>query len=90
MKKFVCVILCLVMLMSAVTVASAAPNGIKITVANDLHLDLEDSFADSVKKRNSASTEYAHVSAGGIAGIRFAFHRCSILLSLICFYYSTV
>lgn len=65
MKKFVCVILCLVMLMSAVTVASAAPNGIKITVANDLHLDLEDSFADSVKKRNSASTEYAHVSSGG-------------------------
>ncbi len=65
MKKIISIILCLVFILSAVSVAFAAEGDVTITVANDLHLDLEDSFAQSVKKRNSVSTEYAHVSSGG-------------------------
>lgn len=65
MKKLISLILCIFLIMSSAAVASASENGVKITVANDLHFDLEDSFAESVKKRNSVSDEYAHVSSGG-------------------------
>ncbi len=65
MKKIVSLTLCLIFVLSTVTVAFAAEDTLTITVANDLHLDLEDAFAESVKKRNSTSVEYAHVSSGG-------------------------
>ncbi len=65
MKKLISFILCIILIMSSAAVASASENGVKITVANDLHFDLEDSFAESVKKRNSVSAEYAHISSGG-------------------------
>ncbi len=66
MKKALSLILSLIMILSAMGLtAFAAEKPLTITVANDLHLDVEDSFADSVKKRNSASVEYAHVSSGG-------------------------
>lgn len=65
MKKVISLILSILLIMSTAVFVSAAEDGIKITVANDLHLDLEDSFAEAVKKRNSVSVEYAHVSGGG-------------------------
>lgn len=65
MKKMLALALCFILIVSAVPIAFAAEEGISVTVTNDLHLDLEDAFADSVKKRNSVSEEYAHVSSGG-------------------------
>lgn len=66
MKKIISLILCVIMIFSVCLItASANTADVTITVANDLHLDLEDAFADSVKKRNSVSAEYAHVSSGG-------------------------
>lgn len=66
MKKIVSLLLCSVMIISiGFVTAAASTDDVVITVANDLHLDLEDSFAESVKKRNSMSVEYAHVSSGG-------------------------
>ena len=66
MKKVISLFLCAIMIFSmGLITAAAKTDSVVITVANDLHLDLEDSFADSVRKRNSVSAEYAHVSAGG-------------------------
>ncbi len=66
MKKFISVFLCAAMLVSGMTAfASAAENELKVTVVNDLHLDLKDSTAEKVAKRNSVSAEYAHASSGG-------------------------
>ncbi len=65
MKKLISLLLCAILIFSAVITASASENGLTVTVANDLHLDIEDSFAETVKNRNNASTEYAHVSSGG-------------------------
>ena len=66
MKKLTAVFLCLLILISGMTVfASANENDLKITVVNDLHLDLKDSQAEKVAKRNTISEEYAHASSGG-------------------------
>ena len=66
MKKTTSLLLCVVMIFSSACVsASAAENELKLTVVNDLHLDLADSEAEKVKKRNTISEEYAHASSGG-------------------------
>lgn len=65
MKKIISLILCAALAFSLAVPAFAAESPVVITVANDLHLDLDDSFAESVSKRNSVSEEYAHVSSGG-------------------------
>lgn len=66
MKKAVSLILCVIMILATgIVTASAQTAPVVITVANDMHLDIEDAFADSVRKRNSVSEEYAHVSSGG-------------------------
>lgn len=65
MKKLISLFLCISIILSFSVLAFADESPVIITVANDLHLDLEDSFAETVKKRNSTSSEYAHVSSGG-------------------------
>ena len=66
MKKTISLLLCVVMIFSSACVsASAAENELKLTVVNDLHLDLKDSQAEKVAKRNTISEEYAHASSGG-------------------------
>lgn len=65
MKKLISLLLTLVLVFSCVLPVFAAENDIVLTVANDLHLDLEDSFAESVKKKNSLSEEYFHAASGG-------------------------
>ncbi len=66
MKKLTAVFLCLLMIMSTMTVFAAAQEAeLKITVVNDLHLDYKDANAEKVAKRNSISEEYAHASSGG-------------------------
>lgn len=65
MKKLISLLLTLVLVFSCVLPVFAAENDIVLTVANDLHLDLEDSFAESVKKKNSLSEEYFHAYSGG-------------------------
>lgn len=65
MKKLISLFLCISIILSFSVLAFANESPVIITVANDLHLDLEDSFAETVKKRNNTSSEYAHVSSGG-------------------------
>lgn len=66
MKKTISVLLSVLMLISIIpTFAFAAESELKITVANDLHLDLKDSEAEKVTKRNNLSEVYAHTSASG-------------------------
>lgn len=65
MKKLISLLLTLVLAIGCIVPAFAAQADIIITVANDLHLDLEDSFAESVKKKNSLSEEYFHAASGG-------------------------
>ncbi len=66
MKRLTAILLCMLMLISTVTVFAAAEEAeLKITVANDLHLDLKDATAEKVAKRNTISEEYFHASAGG-------------------------
>lgn len=66
MKKFTSVFLCLLMIMSTMTVFAAAEEAeLNITVVNDLHLDYNDANAEKVAKRNNISEEYAHASSGG-------------------------
>lgn len=65
MKKLISLLLTLVFAIGCIVPAFAAQADIIITVANDLHLDLEDSFAESVKKKNSLSEEYFHAASGG-------------------------
>ncbi len=66
MKKFVALMLCLIMLFSCTAVLSSAAEGdLVITVANDLHLDLKDATAEKVAKRNSVNEIYSHASSGG-------------------------
>ena len=47
------------------TGVSAAQEPLRVTVANDLHLDSVSSTTATVKKHNSVSVEYAHAAAGG-------------------------
>ena len=66
MKKLISLFLSVLMLLSSAVIFSSAAEGeLKVTVVNDLHLDLKDSTAESVSKRNSLSEEYAHASSGG-------------------------
>ncbi len=66
MKKIISVLLSVLMLFSCVSASAyAAEDELKITVVNDLHLDLQDSTAEKVAKRNKLSEEYAHASSGG-------------------------
>ncbi|MBR3766663.1 MAG: metallophosphoesterase [Clostridia bacterium] len=66
MKKLISVILCLALLFSCAAItAAAAETELKITVANDLHLDLTSVTAEKVSKKNNLSEEYAHVASGG-------------------------
>lgn len=65
MKRFISVFLSCILVLSCAVPAFAAEADVTLTVANDLHLDLEDSFAEAVKKKNSLSEEYFHASSGG-------------------------
>lgn len=66
MKKLISVLLSVIMALSLLSVAvSAEETPLVITVANDLHLDSVSSTAETVKKHNSISEEYAHVAGGG-------------------------
>ncbi len=66
MKKTTALLLCILTIFScAVIPTSAAEKELKLTVVNDLHLDLKDATAEEVKKRNSVSEEYFHASSGG-------------------------
>lgn len=66
MKKIISLVLCMLMVFSSVAFsASAAENELKITVANDLHLNLKDATAQKVAKRNNISEEYAHAATSG-------------------------
>lgn len=66
MKKFLSLILCLVMIFSCTVIISSADEpDLVITVANDLHLDLASSSAEKVSKKNSESEVYSHASSGG-------------------------
>lgn len=67
MKKVLSVFLCMLLMLSLCTPAFAAEGSdeLKVTVANDLHYNLKYSFADSVKKHNSISEDYAHISSTG-------------------------
>lgn len=66
MKKIISVVLSVLMLLSCLSVlAAAAENELKITVVNDLHLNLKDSDAKKVSKRNTISETYSHASTSG-------------------------
>lgn len=66
MKKLISVFLCALMVFSASVIAvSAEETTLPVIVVNDLHLDLKDSTAVKVAKRNSISEVYAHASSGG-------------------------
>ena len=66
MKKFLSLFLSILLVLNFVVCAFAAQdNTLNIIVVNDLHLDLKDSTALQVAKRNSLDEEYAHVSSGG-------------------------
>ena len=66
MKKLTAVILSVLMLISIVPVfAGAQEKELKITVVNDLHLNLKDATAAKVTKRNTINEEYAHASSSG-------------------------
>ena len=66
MKKIISVILSALMLLSCISVmASAAENELKVTVANDLHLNLKDANAQKVSKRNTINDVYAHAATSG-------------------------
>ncbi len=66
MKKLTAVFLCVLILVSAMTVFAAADEKeLKLTAVNDLHLDLKDATAEKVAKRNTLSEEYFHASSGG-------------------------
>ena len=66
MKKIMSVLLCAVLVLSAMVFsASAAEEELKIAVVNDLHLDLDDATAERVVKRNNLSVEYAHAASSG-------------------------
>ncbi len=66
MKKILSVILSALILLSCAAVsASAAENELKVTVANDLHLNLKASTAQKFVKRNTVSEVYAHAASSG-------------------------
>lgn len=66
MKKTISLLLCAIMTFSLFAVTAAAEeNPLVITVANDLHLNVASSSAETVSKKNSVSEEYAHASSGG-------------------------
>lgn len=66
MKRILSLVLCLIMVFSCTAVLSSADEtDLVVTVVNDLHLDLADSTAQKVAKRNSESEEYAHASSSG-------------------------
>lgn len=67
MKKLLSVFLSMLLVLSLCVPAFAAEGSdeLKVTVANDLHYNLKYSFADSVKKHNSISEDYAHISSTG-------------------------
>lgn len=66
MKKLIALLLCISVIFSFTVISvSAAKEPLLITVANDLHLDSVTSAEPSVKKHNSVSVEYAHVTSGG-------------------------
>lgn len=67
MKKVLSVFLCMLLMLSLCTPAFAAEGtgDIKVTVANDLHYSLAYSSAATVKKHNSISKDYSHISSTG-------------------------
>lgn len=67
MKKALSVFLSMLLVLSLCVPAFAAgaQDEFKVTVANDLHYNLSYSFADSVRKHNSLSEDYAHISSTG-------------------------
>ena len=65
MKKLLSIILCLSLLLSyGVLAVSAQEEKLIATVASDLHLD-QDSFAETLPKRNNVSEAYSHVASSG-------------------------
>ena len=63
MKKALSVILALSLIFSMFTFVSAAENGgLKITVANDLHLN--NNYSENVKKNNNTE-DFSHVVSNG-------------------------
>lgn len=66
MKKIISVFLCAIMTLSLLAVpVFAAEEPLVITVANDLHLDVAASSAETVAKKNSVSEVYFHAASGG-------------------------
>ncbi len=66
MKKTLSVLLCIIMLfVSTAVCASAEGATIKMTVASDIHYNLNISGAEKLSKRNSISEDYSHVSMSG-------------------------
>ena len=67
MKKAISVFLSMLLVLSLCVPAFAAENtgDIKVTVANDLHYSLTYSEAETVKKHNSISEDYSHISSTG-------------------------
>lgn len=67
MKKLLSVLLSMLLVLSLCVPALAADTSdeLKITVANDLHYNLRYSLAQTVKKHNSISEDYAHIASTG-------------------------
>lgn len=66
MKKVISIFLSVLLVLSLGVISFAAEdNSLRITVVNDLHLDLKDSKALAVAKRNTISEKFAHASSGG-------------------------
>lgn len=66
MKKVISIFLSVLLVLSLGVISFAAEdNSLRIAVVNDLHLDLKDSKASAVAKRNTISEKFAHASSGG-------------------------
>ena len=66
MKKFLSLVLAVIMLFSMTVPAFAsADDALKITVANDLHYNLAYSNAEKYLKHNSISEDYQHIQSTG-------------------------
>ena len=67
MKKFLSILISIILVLSVMPTASIAAeeDSLKITVANDLHLDLVSAKAEKVEKTNTINADYPHASNGG-------------------------
>ena len=67
MKKLLSILLSIILILAVVPVGTFAADEdtLKITVANDLHLDLVSARAEKVEMTNTINADYPHASNVG-------------------------